>query len=63
VFEMLEMFGDSTDEIRAGLAPDAMEWLRRAGFDLFVPLSLIRDSLRGGPPRVWLLAPGEIVIR
>jgi protease-4 len=63
LFELFDLFGESADEIRSSLGPTARKWLREAGFDLSVPLSLARESLSGGPPRVWLLAPTEMVIR
>jgi len=30
---------------------------------LSVPLNIFRESLAGRPPKVWLLAPTEMVIR
>jgi len=63
LFELFDLFGESTDEIRSLLSPDARKWLRETGFDLSVPLNLARESLSGGPPKLWLLAPTEIVIR
>jgi protease-4 len=63
LLELFDLFGESTDEIRGSLSPAARKWLRAAGFDLAVPLNLARDSLSGGPPKIWLLAPTEIVVR
>jgi protease-4 len=63
LFELFDLFGESTDEIRSSLGPTARKWLREAGFDLSVPLHLVRESLSGRPPRVWLLAPTEFVVR
>ncbi len=63
LFELFDLFGESTDEIRSSLSPTARKWLREAGFDLSVPLNLARESLSGQPPKIWLLAPAEMVIR
>jgi protease-4 len=63
LFELFDLFGESTDEIRSSLNPTARKWLREAGFDLSVPLHLAREGLSGGPPKIWLLAPTEMVIR
>ena len=63
LFELFDLFGESTDEIRSSLSPTARKWLREAGFDLSVPLNLARESLSGQPPKIWLLAPTEMVIR
>src|SRR6266545_2420377 len=63
LFELFDLFGESTDEIRSSLSPAARKWLREAGFDLSVPLNLARESLSGGPPKIWLLAPTVMVIR
>ena len=63
VFETFDLFGDSSDEIRALLSPTARNYLRRAGFDLSAPLNLLHESLSGQPARVWLLAPTEFVVR
>ncbi|PYK98891.1 MAG: signal peptide peptidase SppA [Verrucomicrobia bacterium] len=62
-FELFDLFGESTDEIRSSLDPTAKKWLRAAGFDLSVPLNLVRESISGRPPKVWLLAPTGMVIR
>ena len=62
-FELFDLFGESTEEIRNSLSPTARQWLREAGFDLSVPLNLARESLSGGPPKIWLLAPTEMVVR
>lgn len=62
-FELLDLFGESTDDIRGALSPTAKKWLREAGFDLSVPLNLARESLSGRPPKIWLLAPTQMVIR
>ncbi len=63
IFELFDLFNESTDEIRSSLSPTAKEWLGEAGFDLSVPLNVMRESLSGRPPKVWLLAPTELVIR
>jgi len=63
LFELFDLFGESTDEIKGSLSPAARKWLREAGFELSVPLNLARESLSGGPPKIWLLAPTEMVIR
>jgi protease IV len=63
LFELFDLFGESTHEIRSSLSPTARKWLREAGFDLSVPLNLARESLSGQAPRIWLLAPTEMVIR
>jgi protease-4 len=63
LFELFDLFEESTDEIRNAINPTAKQWLREAGFDLTVPLNLARESLKGRPPKVWLLAPAEMVIR
>jgi protease-4 len=63
IFELFDLFGESAEEIKGALSPTAKQWLREAGFDLSVPLNLVRDSLSGQPPKVWLLAPIEMVIR
>ena len=62
-FELFDLFDESTDEIRSAINPTAKQWLREAGFDLSVPLTLARESLKARPPKVWLLAPAEMVIR
>src|SRR6266540_1831747 len=62
-FELFDLFGDSTDDIRGAISPTAGKWLRDAGFDLSVPLNLARESLSGRPARIWLLAPTVMVIR
>jgi len=62
-FELFDLFGDSGDEIKSALGPATRQWLREAGFDLSVPLNLLRESLSGQPTKVWLLAPTEMVIR
>ena len=62
-FELFDLFGDTGDEVRSALSPAAKTWLREAGFDLSVPLNLVRENLSGRPPKVWLLAPTEMVIR
>src|SRR6266566_1651106 len=62
-FELLDLFDESTDDIRSSLSPTARKWLREAGFDLSVPLNLARESLSGRSPKIWLLAPTEMVIR
>jgi protease IV len=62
-FELFDLFDESTDEIKGSLSATAKNWLRQAGFDLSVPLNLVRESLSGQPPKIWLLAPTEIVIR
>src|SRR6266498_1870814 len=48
-FELFDLFGDSTDDIRGAISPTAEKWLRDAGFDLSVPLNLARESLSGRP--------------
>jgi protease-4 len=63
LFELFDLFGESTDEIRGSLSPTARKWLREAGFDLSVPLNLARESLSGQAPKIWLLAPTEFVVR
>jgi protease-4 len=63
LFELFDLFGASTDEIRSSLGPTARKWLRDAGFDLSIPLNLAREGLSGQAPKIWLLAPTEIVIR
>jgi protease-4 len=63
LFELFDLFGESTDEIRSSLGPTARKWLREAGFDLSVPLYLARESLAGQPAKIWLLAPTEMVVR
>ncbi|HXT39765.1 MAG TPA: signal peptide peptidase SppA [Candidatus Angelobacter sp.] len=62
-FELFDLFDEPGDEIRALHNPTATKWLREAGFDLSVPLNIFRESLAGRPPKVWLLAPTEMVIR
>ena len=62
-FELFDLFGESSDEIRSALSPNAKDWLREAGLDLSVPLNLVRESLSGRPTKIWLLAPTEMVIR
>lgn len=61
--ELFDLFDESGDEIKGLLNPPAMTWLREAGFDLSVPLNLVRESLSGKPARIWLLSPTGIVIR
>ena len=63
LFELFDLFVESTDEIRSSLSPTARKWLREAGFDLSVPLNLARESLSAQPPKIWLLAPTEFVVR
>ena len=62
-FELLDLFDDSTDNIRSSLSPTARKWLGQAGFDLSVPLAVLRESLSSRSPKVLLLAPAEMVIR
>ncbi len=62
-FELFDLFGESNDEVRSSLGPTARKWLREAGFELSVPMNLARESLSGQPPKIWLLAPTEMVIR
>ena len=62
-FELFDLFDESTDEIKSSLNREARKWLREAGFGLSVPLNLVRESLSGQAPRIWLLAPTEMVIR
>jgi len=62
-FELFDLFDESTDEIRSSLNREARKWLREAGFGLSVPLNLVRESISGQAPRIWLLAPTEMVIR
>ena len=62
-FELLDFLDESTNEIRSPLRPEATKWLSDAGFDLSVPLNLMRESLSGRPPKIWLLAPRDMVIR
>ena len=62
-FEVFDLFDESTDNIRSALSPAAAQWLREAGFDLSVPLQLVRESLSGRVQSIWLLAPTELVIR
>jgi len=63
LFELLDLFDQSTDEIKSVLSPAAKRWLGEAGFDCSVPLNLVRESLSGRSAKVWLLGPGEMVIR
>jgi hypothetical protein len=60
---VFDLFDESTDNIRSALSPAAAQWLREAGFDLSVPLQLVRESLSGRVQSIWLLAPTELVIR
>jgi protease-4 len=62
-FELFDLFDESENEIKALLSPTAAKWLLEAGFDLSVPLNIIHESLAGQSPKVWLLAPTEMVIR
>ena len=62
-FENLDLFGESSDEIRLLLAPGARTWLEKMGFRLAVPLQLVREALAGKAAQVWLLAPTEMIVR
>jgi len=61
--ELFDLFGGFESEIQGILTPPARTSLREAGFDLRVPLGLLREALSGQPPKIWLLAPGEFVVR
>ncbi len=63
LFEELDLFGNSTDEIRAFLTPARVGYLQRAGFKLRVPLTLLREALSGPATKVWALTPTEFVVR
>ncbi len=62
LFEMLDLFG-SDEELRDILTPSARSFLRASGFDLSLPLQLVRESLSGNPNALWLLAPNQLRIR
>jgi len=62
-FENLDLFGESSDEIRLLLSPSARTSLEKMGFRFSVPLELAREAFSGKAAKVWLLAPTEIVVR
>ena len=62
-FELLDLFGGMDGQIKASLSPEARTWLHNAGFNLAVPLNLLKESLSGNPAKIWLLAPTEFVVR
>lgn len=61
--ELFDLFGGFESEIQGGLNPAGRAWLRAAGFDLRVPLNMLRETVSGQPSKIWLLGPGEFVIR
>lgn len=63
MFETMDLFGGSSDEIRALSGSTVGDYLRHAGFNLAVPLNLVRESLAAQPAKAWLLAPTEFVVR
>jgi protease-4 len=63
VFELLGLFEQPGEAIRWRPDPATLRLLREAGFDLATPSMILRESLRGGAPRAWLLAPNEWMIR
>jgi protease-4 len=62
-FEMVNLFDESSEQIRSAISPTARAWLDAAGLELSVPLNLLRQSLSAQPAKLWLLAPEEISIR
>jgi hypothetical protein len=63
IFQMFDPFGDSPEEIRALISPGVKNALGQSGFNLDVPLELLRQAFSTQAPRVWLLAPTELRIR
>jgi protease-4 len=63
MFELLGLFDTPGENIAWRLDSTSLRLLRTAGFDLATPTMILHESLRGGAPRAWLLAPNEWVIR
>jgi len=61
-FEHLDLFGESSDEVRLLLSTGARSYLQKMGFSFSIPFHLATESLSGQAGQVWLLAPTEMVV-